>query len=187
MLPPSASGNHCRPGLLSPDGEDFVAQPTTTRPTKLGSPSPAGRSGNSPPARCSPDAAVLEDRRVRCRAVPRSHDRCCAEGMLRSRAALSLLSVLRPQAGGVKQSGTGSRGTTRNVRDERRDRDVASREGTRHDGRDRRTRATLTLAGSPRSGGRRTSPERAAIARSTTAYRPVPPIPRRGHHRPAGP
>lgn len=31
---------------------------------------------------------------------------CSAEGMLRSRAALSLLSVLRPQAGGVKQSGT---------------------------------------------------------------------------------
>jgi transposase len=38
-----------RPRLLSPDDEDFVVQTATTRPTKLGQPSPAGPCANSSP------------------------------------------------------------------------------------------------------------------------------------------
>src|ERR1700741_811107 len=42
-----------RPRLLKPDDEDFVIQTAIPRPTKLGQPSPAGRSANSPPTRAA--------------------------------------------------------------------------------------------------------------------------------------
>ncbi|WP_456318717.1 helix-turn-helix domain-containing protein [Actinacidiphila soli] len=38
-----------RPRLLSADDEDFVVATATTRPVRLGQPSPVGRSVNSPP------------------------------------------------------------------------------------------------------------------------------------------